>query len=134
VFLYQTKKKWSSVTGVFNKQEDAVAFWESMSPEMRQINEPIEIDANLHYPFYVVEFVDDVNRTNGFEYLTLDGVEAELRDIQQTPGDQIYFTVYEVLEDWKGNPKYPGGDYMGALKHWHVDNAFLQTHGTNWPK
>jgi len=67
--------------------------------------------------------VDYPNKTNGFEYLTFEGVEAELRATKLVPGEHVY--VYEVSADWYGNPKcLGGGDYMGSLNHWRIDDFF----------
>ncbi|MGN7764872.1 hypothetical protein [Paenibacillus sp. 22594] len=42
--------------------------------------------------------------------------------------DRVYFNLYYITQDFE--PKIPGSDYMGANKHLHIDNSFLNSYAT----
>lgn len=138
MFLWETIEKRASITGVFRRYEEACEFWDSMSNENQKRNEGLKHEIE-HYPFYIVEFEIPSEQqkifngsVNGFHFCTETDVVQELKEIERRKLEEgeSYLTIYAISGDWEGNPNNPGTDYMGALPHTHVDDAFLDTHGS----
>ena len=124
MFLFQTTDKRAAITGIFQRQEDAVAFWHRMSGAQQVRNEPLEQPDIQHFPFYILEYQA---ADGSIWYDWCETIDDEIAGLQREvlKAGQCYFIVYVVKNDWHGDPRNPGADYMGALEHWHIDNAYL---------
>jgi len=130
MFLFQTTEKRAAITGIFRRQEDAVAFWHRMSAEQQARNEPLEQSDFLHYPFYILEFCAP-DESVWYDWCEEWEVAEHLAGISRDTLKQgeCYFTIYAIKGDFQGDPNDPGADYMGALDHWRIDNEYLEHHG-----
>lgn len=90
VFVFSTRRKWSNLLGVFSCKEKALAFWNSLSPAMRQCSDSYEV--MVKYPFVAVEYQDFQNGVNSFDFLPFDSFED--------PEGSIFFEVYHFDRDW----------------------------------
>jgi hypothetical protein len=41
--------------------------------------------------------------------------------------EYTYINIYQITKDF--DPEKPGKDYIGILKHLHVDNEYLERYG-----
>jgi len=117
VYIIEASDELSSwVSGIFNDVEKAMDYFNSIPNEFKATQTIVETP--LEFPFYIIEF----NRT--FSYLDKDGLIKAIKDIVRVEDqDNVYFNIYSIESDYF--PMKPGTDYMGTLKHDHVDNSFL---------
>ncbi|MBT2284894.1 hypothetical protein J7E78_15230 [Paenibacillus polymyxa] len=111
------KLKW--ISGVFQAEEVARQYMDLIPDELKVYHEFIQIE-NITYPFYIIE-----RQASPFRFLDKDEVISlfDHTDISEDE-DEVHFNIYTVDSDYR--PKKPGTDYMGALRHDHVTNEFIE--------
>ncbi|MCJ8278604.1 MAG: hypothetical protein MJK14_01300 [Rivularia sp. ALOHA_DT_140] len=108
-------RKW--ISGIFLKQEDADNYFQLIPEEIKdgQIIKSVNFE---DYPVYLVEAED-------FYFVDLEGVREAIDKIEEVQDFKyIYINIYEIKNDFL--PDKPGQDYMGCLKHIHVNNEYLE--------
>lgn len=107
-------RKW--ISGIFLKDVDAQNYFQLIPEDIRD-NQLIK-SVNLEkYPVYLVEAEE-------FYFVDLKGIREAIDKIKLIPDfEYAYINIYEITEDFA--PEKPGKDYMGILKHVHVDNEYL---------
>jgi hypothetical protein len=75
----------------------------------------IEPLRTIQYPFKMIEFKVEDRSTF---IPVLDNSIHDIRNMIGQIGGRICAT-YTITEDFHGDPKFPGKDYMGALDHEH---------------
>ncbi|KQY84071.1 hypothetical protein ASD24_09775 [Paenibacillus sp. Root52] len=107
----------SWISGIFDNETTAEQYIDTIPDELKEFQQRIVIN-NLNYPFYIVE-------RDGFQFLTEDEVIAVLEQTEVTEDeDEVHFNLYTIESDYQ--PRMPGTDYMGILRHEHVTNEFVQ--------
>ncbi|MFL0372973.1 hypothetical protein ACH0BY_03575 [Paenibacillus amylolyticus] len=117
--IIATKGNWKWISGVFQAEEEARQYMDLIPDELKAYQEFIQIE-NITYPFYIIE-----RQASPFRFLDKDEV-ISLFDHTDISGDEdeVHFNIYTVDSDYR--PKKPGTDYMGALRHDHVTNEFIE--------
>ncbi|MCG7379105.1 hypothetical protein MH215_18995 [Paenibacillus sp. ACRSA] len=107
----------SWISGIFDNETTAEQYIDTIPDELKEFQQRIVIN-NLNYPFYIVE-------RDGFQFLTEDEVIAVLEQTEVTEDeDEVHFNLYTIESDYQ--PRMPGTDYMGILRHEHVTNELIQ--------
>ncbi|MEK4661744.1 hypothetical protein MHH93_07615 [Priestia sp. FSL H7-0729] len=111
------KLKW--ISGVFQAEEVARQYMDLIPDELKKYQEFIQI-GNITFPFYIIE-----RQESPFRFLGKDEVISlfDNTDVSDDE-DEVHFNIYTVDSDYR--PKKPGIDYMGALRHDHVTNEFIE--------
>ena len=108
-------RRW--VSGVFRTRADAVSYVNEVPGELRAIQRIVEASPT-EYPTYLVE------GENGFVLHSPASLADLMADVQRVSDDEwCYFNVYRLTEDWR--PPQAGTDYMGIIRHVHVENHHL---------
>ncbi|MBV6625319.1 MAG: hypothetical protein KI793_20725 [Rivularia sp. (in: Bacteria)] len=108
-------RKW--ISGIFLSKQDTREYFQ-LIPECMKKYQIIKSVNFKEYPVYLVEAEE-------FCFVDLKGVCETINKIEMIPDfEYIYANIYEISKDFV--PKKPGTDYMGILKHVHVDNEYLQ--------
>lgn len=112
----KNNKRW--ISGIFSRLHDAEAYLKEIPENLIRYQKLYEIPQK-EYPIYITE-------TNGFTFLSRDELKQKLDSIVQSgDDDMVYLNFYIINEEYR--PKKAGTDYMGILRHEHVDNFFLRT-------
>lgn len=121
------------LAAVYSREEDAKAF-----VDLCENKDDLRVDklAEGHdYPFFLVEQWTDDAQTVG-QFLPLPDAKhvysmiEEIVRLDPRPEDDhehTYMNVYRITEDFHGDQKHPGQDYMGILDHDHIDDAWLDS-------
>ena len=110
----RTNHRW--VSGVFRERADATSYVDEVPDELRAIQSVVEAGPSA-YPVYLVE---DTN----FVLHSSDSLAVFLAGLRRVDDDDwCYCNVYRLTEDWW--PPRPGTDYMGAIRHVHIENHHL---------
>ncbi len=139
MFIVEAKHgKINCVTGIFLTRELATAYIEKV-PERLRGNQSIKEIAHItSFPFFIVEWDE---RTPRFEYVDEDGLRKIVDAIERDPErdaherrKHIYANVYIIEGEWYPPSHYFGRDYMGWLRHIHIDaeriEHFLEEFGS----
>ena len=94
MYIYATRRKWSILLGVFKSKSKAVAFWNSLSPYLRESVDALEV-MDLEYDFVAVEYQDYTRGVNSFDFVPADEF--------QVPEEGVYFEVYHFDCDWNSS-------------------------------
>lgn len=116
------KGRRSWISGIFEDEEQANEFIRKLPSEMKLIKRKVPLQG-IQYPFYIIE--------EGLEFIYLNHLQiGEILDgiTKVEDDDRVYFNLYYITQDFE--PKIPGSDYMGAIKHLHIDNSFLNSYAT----
>ncbi|MEO2260377.1 hypothetical protein ABGV43_26100 [Paenibacillus amylolyticus] len=119
IIIVATKGNLKWISGVFQAEDVARQYMDLIPDELKAYQEFIQIE-NLTYPFYIIE-----RQESPFRFLDKDEVISlfDHTDISEDE-DEVHFNIYTVDSDYR--PKKPGTDYMGALRHDHVTNEFIE--------
>ena len=110
----------SWVSGVFRKHADALAYVEEVPDELRALQSIVEAPLP-EYPVYLLE-------TDGFVLHSATSLGEFLAGIPRVDDeDWCYCNVYRLVEDWR--PDRAGTDFMGAIRHVHIENDHLDQVG-----
>lgn len=120
IFLYiiiANGERWSWISGIFEQEQSATDYCESMPTDLAEIQTINQIQAS--YPFFIIE------TNNKFEYLNQEELITKLNKIEAVNNpDHLYFNIYTVNSDFRS--ERPGTDAMGLLQHDHIDNSFME--------
>ncbi len=111
-------RKW--ISGIFLEKRDAQNYFQLIPEEIKdsQIIKSVNFEK---YPVYLVEAEE-------FYFVDLKRVREAINKIEVIPdAEDTYINIYEITKDFA--PAKPGKDYMGMLKHVHVDNEYLERYG-----
>lgn len=111
----RNNRKW--ISGIFLNEEDARNyFW--LIPEDIRDGQRIKSVNFEEYPVYLVEAEE-------YYFVDLNGVREAINKIRVIQDfEYSYINIYQITKDFV--PERPGKDYMGVLKHIHVDNEYLE--------
>ncbi|MFX3647836.1 MAG: hypothetical protein ACE3K2_28520 [Paenibacillus sp.] len=109
--------KW--ISGVFQAEDVAKQYMDLIPDELKVYQEFIQIE-NITYPFYIIERQESLFRFLGKDEVISLFDHTEVSEDE----DEVHFNIYTVDSDYR--PKKPGTDYMGALRHDHVTNEFIE--------
>ncbi|MGN7411655.1 hypothetical protein [Paenibacillus sp. SAF-068] len=117
--IVATKGNLKWISGIFQAEQVAKQYMDLIPDELKEYQEFIQI-GNITYPFYIIE-----RQKFPFRFLGKDEVislfdHTELLEDE----DEVHFNIYTVDLDYR--PKKPGTDYLGALRHDHVTNEFIE--------
>lgn len=116
----QGNHRW--VSGIFCKRTDALAYVEEVPDELRALQVIVEAP-HSEYPVYLVEDV-------GFVVHSAASLGEFLAGLPRVDDDdRCYCNVYRVAEDWR--PPRAGTDFMGAMRHVHIENRHLEKVGAD---
>lgn len=108
-------RKW--ISGIFLNEKDSEDYF-GLIPEDIRGGQRIKSVKFEEYPVYLVEGEE-------FYFVDLKGVREAINKIQVIPDcEYSYINIYEIKKDFI--PEKPGTDYMGMLKHTHVNNQYLE--------
>ena len=102
---------------ILGNEEDAEKYFWLIPSDIRdgQIIKSVNFEK---YPLYLVEAEE-------FRFTDLKGIHEAINKIQLIQDFKyIYINIYEIKKDFI--PEKPGKDYMGNLRHVHVDNQYLE--------
>ncbi|BAY82719.1 hypothetical protein NIES267_22030 [Calothrix parasitica NIES-267] len=108
-------RKW--ISGIFLNEKDAENYFQLIPEDIRDGQRMKSVDLK-EYPVYLVEAEE-------YYFVDLNGVREAINKIQVIQNcEYIYINIYEIKKDFI--PENPGKDYMGMLKHVHIDNQYLE--------
>jgi len=108
-------RKW--ISGIFVEKKDAENYFQLIPGDIRdgQIIKSVNL---TEYPVYLVEGEE-------FYFVNLKELHEAINKIELIPDfEYSYINIYEIKKDFI--PEKAGKDYMGILKHAHVDNEYLK--------
>lgn len=115
VEVVRENRKW--ISGVFLQSKDAENYFQLIPEGIKNYGRIKSVNFD-RYPVYLVE-------SEEFYFVDLKGLHQAIIKIEILPNFKyIYINIYEITEDFV--PKKPGTDYMGILKHAHVNNEYLE--------
>ena len=111
----RNNRKW--ISGIFLKEKDAENYFQLIPEDIRD-GQRIKSANFENYPVYLVEAEE-------FWFADLKGIHEAINKIRVIQDfEYIYINIYEIKKDFI--PEKPGTDYMGMLKHTHVNNQYLE--------
>jgi len=115
--IHVIEKKDKYIGGIF---DSAYQYGEyvRLIPEELQKNY-ISYRIKLEYPFYIIE--DHNAKENKFVFASEHTILNHLAAHMQLRPDNYSLIIYRFDQDYYGNIKNPGTDYMGATNHSHFD-------------
>ena len=106
-------RKW--ISGIFMSEQDTDNYFQLIPEDIRDSQRIKWVNFDK-YPVYLVEAEE-------FYFVNLKGIREAINKIKVIQDfEYIYINIYEITKDFV--PEKPGKDYMGILKHVHVNNEY----------
>lgn len=107
------------ISGIFLNEKDAEDYFQLIPEDIRD-GQKIKSVNLKEYSVYLVEAEE-------YYFVDWNGVREAINKIQVIQDfEYSYINIYEIQKDFI--PHKPGKDYMGMLKHVHVDNQYLESY------
>ncbi len=120
MYIVISKNYREFVAGVFSSKDKSDKFIDRIPDNLGENVKTISIE--MKYPFYITE------DHNGFCFYSeseiIQKIDEYISEMDRRDEGWFYTNMYRVDNDFE--PRQPGKDNMGLLKHYHVENETLR--------